>query len=177
MRALVVYESMYGNTRTIASAIASGLGSVVSVELASIGDVTKEHLRDLDLLIVGGPTHGHAMSRASTRQAAIAAAEKPDAGLVVEPGADGVGVREWIDTLGTLDLMAAAFDTRINLPALLTGRAATGIAKKLRRHGLHMVTEPESFLVTKHNELLPNEAARAEAWGRRLGAVLQSVAV
>jgi hypothetical protein len=46
---------------------------------------------------------------------------------------------------------AAAFDTRVDLPVALTGRASKGIARKLRRHGATLISRPESFLVTKDN--------------------------
>ena len=62
----------------------------------------------------------------------------------------------------------AAFDTRIDAPAALTGRASKGIAKRLRRCGFDLVAEPESFLVDKHNHLLEGEAERARAWGAAL---------
>jgi hypothetical protein len=61
-----------------------------------------------------------------------------------------------------------AFDTRLKMPAFLSGRASRGIDKALRRHGVTMVAKPESFFVTKHNQLLLGEEDRARAWGRQL---------
>lgn len=66
MRTLVVYESMFGNTRHVAEAIARGLedaGTVATVPVARVGD---EDLSSYDLVMVGGPTHVHGMSRDST---------------------------------------------------------------------------------------------------------------
>jgi flavodoxin len=44
MRALVVYESMYGNTHVIASNIADGLRATHEVTLVPVGDATPELL-------------------------------------------------------------------------------------------------------------------------------------
>ena len=60
-------------------------------------------------------------------------------------------------------------------PALVTGRASKGIAKRLVAHGAALLVEPESFLVTKHNELEPDEIEHAREWGVTLaGALHQS---
>jgi hypothetical protein len=63
---------------------------------------------------------------------------------------------------------AAAFDTRIDGPALLTGRASKGIGRRLAHLGYDLVADPESFLVDKQNHLQPGEAERAVAWGAAL---------
>ena len=51
MRVLVVYESMFGNTRTIAEAIAAGLSGATDVVLAPIRAVTPEQVAAADLLV------------------------------------------------------------------------------------------------------------------------------
>jgi hypothetical protein len=168
MRAVVVYESMYGNTHTVAEAIAKGLEMAGPVVVVPVGEAGRAVLEGADLVVIGGPTHAHGMTRASTRQAAVEAAGKPGSGLVLEPEAPGEGVREWMASLGEMEGNAAVFDTRVNWPAALSGRASRGIAKELRRHGFTLVAEPESFLVTKENALLPDEEERARAWGARL---------
>ena len=168
MRAVVVYESMYGNTHTVADAVGDGLRAGGDVVVLPVGEARPELLDGADLVVVGGPTHVHGMSRASTRRSAAEAVEKPDHGLVLEPGAQGPGLREWFASLGTIAARAAAFDTRIDMPAALTGRASKGIGKELRGHGLRLVAGPESFLVTKDSRLVPGEEDRARAWGRRL---------
>ena len=40
MRALVVYESMYGNTRVVANRIADGLRATHEVTVVPVGEVT-----------------------------------------------------------------------------------------------------------------------------------------
>jgi hypothetical protein len=51
---------------------------------------------------------------------------------------------------------------------MVTGSAATGIARKLRRAGATPITRPESFKVTKKADLCPGETARAREWGAQL---------
>jgi menaquinone-dependent protoporphyrinogen IX oxidase len=172
MKAVVVYESMYGNTHLVADAVADGLrGGGIEVAVVPVGDADAGRVADADLLVVGGPTHVHSLSRPSTRKAAVEAAEKPDSVLEVDPDAEGAGLRDWFDGLAPLTGDAAAFDTRIDASAVLTGRASKGIAKRLRKHGATLVAEPESFLVTKESHLLDDESAHARAWGARLAAL------
>jgi flavodoxin len=81
VNALVVYESIYGNTRAIGEAVAEGLGGarVIAVRDAGGG------VEDADLLVVGGPTHMHGLATASSRRMAVEAA-KEDGHAAVEPG-------------------------------------------------------------------------------------------
>jgi hypothetical protein len=168
MRAVVVYESMYGNTHLVADAIGEGLATAYQVDVVPVDRADRQLLEPADLIVVGGPTHGHGMSRASTREAAAAEAHKPGSELTLDPDAEGPGLREWFTGLPPLHATAAAFDTRVDLPAVLTGRASKGIARHLRQHGLGLAAEPESFLVTKQNRLEPDQTSRARQWGRRL---------
>ena len=170
MKAVIIYESMYGNTRAIAEAIGDSLGPAADLSVTSTADATQDMLRKADLVVVGGPTHAHGMSRPATRKSAIGAANKPGSHLVPEPGAGGPGVRDWLAGLGQLSGAAAAFDTRMKGPAVFTGRASKGITRLLRRQGFTIVAEPESFLVTKASELHPGQIARAREWGATLAA-------
>lgn len=62
MRALVVYEPMYGNTRVIAGHVAEGLRPTHEVTVVPVGQATEELVARADLLVVGGPTHMHGVS-------------------------------------------------------------------------------------------------------------------
>jgi hypothetical protein len=172
----VVYESMYGNTRAVAEAIGQGLGPSGGVDVVAADRLDPAVAERADLLVVGGPTHVHGMSRARTRAAALEAASRPGTTLATDPDAGGDGLREWFGDLGTLQAKAAAFDTRVEGPPVLTGRAAKGIARMLTRHGLDLVAEPESFLVDRDNHLLPGETDRARDWGARLAAAVTAPA-
>lgn len=174
MKAVVIFESMYGNTRAVAEAVAEGLLAAGDVQVTVLpvseagAETSTEIISDADLLVVGGPTHMHGMSRPSSRHAAQEAAVKPDSGLVVDPAADGPGVREWLAHLEHLGGLSAAFDTRLDAPPIFTGSAAARIARELRRSGLTAIARPESFLVTKKTQLCAGETARAREWGVEL---------
>lgn len=170
MRAVVVYESMYGNTHRVADAIGAGLGTVCDVRVVPVPEATPGLLAGSDLVVVGGPTHAHGMTRAATRKAAVEAGRNPAGGLRVEPGASGPGLREWFSSLGSYRGKAAAFDTRLHGPATLTGQASKGVARLLRAHGFDMAAPPESFRVNRRDRLDPDETARARAWGVTLAA-------
>lgn len=168
MRALVVYESMYGNTHQVAEAVGTGLATAYEVSVVPVAHADPALLDAADLVVVGGPTHVHGMSRPGTRKGAVEAAAKPDSQLKTEPDALGPGLREWFDALGSYPAKAAAFDTRLHGPAAVTGRASKKVAHLLRAHGFDLVAPPESFLVTKQSELEPQESTRAREWGARL---------
>lgn len=164
MKVLVVFESMYGNTAAVARAIAEGLQPAVDdVTALGVNEVDPQDVSAYDLVVVGGPTHAHGMSRATTRLTAI-----EDAARTYDEPTEGEGLREWIDRLHGDGRVAAAFDTRIDAPAALTGSASKGIAKRLRGRGFRLMLDRESFLVTKQNTLVDGELERARAWGVRL---------
>ena len=179
MKAVVIYESMYGNTHLIANGIADGLRVHGETVVVPVGEADAKLVGSADVIVVGGPTHAHGMTHANTRKGAIAAAEKPGSDLELDPDADaeGPGLREWFASAGELVTKAAAFDTRFDLPVAVTGRASKGIARKLRHHGATVIAEPESFFVTKDNHLEPHEEAHAREWGDRLALAFEENAV
>jgi len=174
MRAVIVYESMFGNTHAIVDAVGKGLEPMLEVVVVPLAEAGRERLGDAALLVVGGPTHFHGMSRARTRKWAAATAQKPSNDLVLDRDAHGPGVRDWFTSLGHGHTKVAAFDTRFNGPVVLRGRASKVISRKLRKRGCEVVAKPESFFVNLKNHLEPGEEARAQEWGRRLAASVVS---
>lgn len=170
MRAVVIYESMFGSTRRTAEAVAEGLGAIGEVRVASVAEADAALHEGADLLVVGAPTHVHGMSRPRTRTAAREMTEKEGAALRLEPGAEGPGVREWLATLPRDGAPAAAFDTRVPFP--LAGHASKAIARALRHHGHPILVPGESFLVDETNVLGPGEEVRARSWGEELASRL-----
>ena len=168
MRTVIVYESMFGNTRTIATAIAEGLSSAGEVSVVPVSRASQDLIGQADLVVVGGPTHMHGMSHPNSRNGAIEAARKPGSKLSIEPDAAGPGVREWLAGPIQPAGAVAAFETRLTGVAALTGRASKGITALLRRKGLTVIADPASFLVTTGSELCPGEADKARAWGASL---------
>jgi len=174
MRTVIVYESMFGNTRQVAEAIAEGFGPGADVAVVPVAAADASALGPVDLLVVGGPTHAWSMSRPSTRKGTPDYARRSDGVLTLEPGADtGPGVREWLAGTEWVATWAAPFDTKVKGPSWLTGRASRAIRRALRRHGLLVVAGPESFIVDRRSVLLPGELERAKAWGARLATMLQ----
>jgi hypothetical protein len=163
MRALVVYESMFGNTQVIADAIADGLSGHMHVDAVEVGVAPTSIGDDVGLLVVGGPTHAFGMSRQGTRQdAAKQATER----LV----STRIGMREWLaGQQGSPGVAAATFDTRIRKPRL-PGSAARGAEKRLRRLGFRILAPAASFYVEGTlGPLLEGEQERARRWGAQLG--------
>jgi hypothetical protein len=170
VRALVVYESMFGNTQAVARAIAAGIATRMEVEVIEVGDAPDALPPDVGLLVVGGPTHAHGMTRPESR----ADAGRRAGGHVVSRD---VGIREWLTGLEPpgRPVAAAVFDTRIKGPSLIWGSAAKG-ATSLVARSLTLIRGPESFLVDGptgplFDRLLPAEADRAHAWGAETAAL------
>lgn len=168
MKALVVVESVFGNTQRIADAVAEGLSTQLDVRTVDVGDAPATVEPDLDLLVVGGPTHAFGLTRASTRKSA---AEQSEGSAV----AAEVGLREWLDALSGGHTAAATFDTRMNRPRL-PGSAAAAARNQLKWLGYHMAARPESFRVgAVSGPLLDGEVDRARRWGEVLAAQLTDV--
>jgi len=174
MRALVVYESMFGNTRAVAEAVAEGLAGardgVVAVA-RSVAEVRDAELLGLDLLVLGAPTHAWSLSRPSTRDNAAKLAAQSKGRLQLEPHAIGPGLREWLERhVATLPAgtALACFDTRVSVPMGISGSAANATARHLRRVLRPPMGAPVGFRVSKQDELVDGELARAREWGRGL---------
>jgi len=171
MQALVVFESMFGNTQMIAQAVAEGLWSEgMSVDIQEVGAAPTVIGDDVDLLVVGGPTHAFGLSRQGTRRSA---AEQAERGVV----SAGIGLREWLGTVhsGPASVTAAAFDTHIKKPRL-PGSAARAAEKRLRRLGFRILAPATSFYVAgTPGPLLDGEAQRARRWGELLGSRFTAV--
>jgi hypothetical protein len=162
MRALVVYESMFGNTQAIASAVAQGLSERMEVDLVEVSEAPTSV--DVDLVVAGGPTHAFSMSRPNTRQSA--AEQAGDSGVV----SVGLGLREWLDAAGPglRGTPVATFDTKIT-KGHLPGSAAKAAQRRLRRFGARIVSPAHNFTVLGGTGPLGDgELARARGWGVEL---------
>jgi hypothetical protein len=179
MRTVIVYESMFGNTHAIANAIAEGLRPSGDVQVVPVAEASSDAIGAADLVIVGGPTHIRGMTRERSRESARDRVSTPGSALHLDDAAidPGPGIREWLEALPrrTGRPAAAAFDTRVDVPAILSGRASQGIANGLRTHGFELVVPPESFLVDKQTALVPGEQQRAVEWGAGLARRLAPV--
>ena len=166
MRALVVYESMFGNTERVAQAVADELARWMDVDLREVSQAPAaiHDLADMvDLIVVGGPTHAFSLSRPSTREGAI--------GRGATQGSAEVGVREWLEALpcGPHSESLATFDTRVSKVRHLPGSAARKAERITRSHGYPRALSRESFYVEDvSGPLLPGELDRAREWAADL---------
>ena len=165
-RALVVFESLFGDAEAIAHAVAEGLSPTIPTDVVAAADAPAEVPGDVRLLVVGGPNHALSMPRPSTREGAVKqyGAEIADTSR---------GLHEWLDDVKVVgqDTRGAAFDTRSDHPKLLVkmDHASRTEEKLLRRHGLRMVAPAEHFYVTDaKGPLVDGEEDRAREWGASL---------
>ena len=166
MRALVVYESLFGNTEQVALAITSGLSEHLDVELLEVTDAPQVITEALNLIVIGGPTHAFSMTRPSTREDAFRQG--------ASHGSTAVGLREWLEQLGkgSHSSLVATFDTRVSKVRHLPGSAAKGAAKLVHKLGYSSAAQAESFYVEDVTRpLLEGELDRAHAWGEMLGSL------
>src|SRR5690348_13598182 len=98
MRVVIAYESMYGNTHQVAEAIAAGFRPGHDVTVQPIGTVDPT-MPDIDVVIIGAPTHAHGLPRASSRRAAVESVHTKYEDHQLEPSAVEPGVREWLQRL------------------------------------------------------------------------------
>lgn len=160
-RALIVYESLWGNTAALAEAIAGELRHDMSVELVT-AEEGPPSIDDFDLVVVGGPTHAFSMSRPATRQSAV-----ENNGAASAPAR---GIREWLADLAPAGrpVRVAAFDTRVDSPRL-PGSAAKAARHELRSLGFDTAVKAESFHVHGYSgPLVDGDRERAVRWARRL---------
>ena len=155
MKALIIYDSFFGNTEQIAQAISNALGSQEDLEILRVSNVKPEQLTGLKLLIVGSPTRAFRPTPAINRLL----------GSIPKHGLKGVKV--------------AAFDTRISmndidsriLPPLVKvfGYAAKPIADRLKKKGGELAMPPEGFFVKgTEGPLKEGELERAADWTKQI---------
>jgi hypothetical protein len=167
MRALVVYESMFGDNQQVARAISAGLGEAgVEAEAVEVGTAPSSVPAEVGLLVVGSPNHAWSMPRPSSRQDA---AKQADGELVSR----GIGVREWLDEASLPGgVRTVAYDTRGSHPKAVVkfDHASRTIEKGLARLGGTPLLPAEHFLVADmRGPLEPGEVERAQEWGRVIG--------
>lgn len=165
MKALVVYESLFGNTEGVAQAITRGLSAHLDVELVDVTKAPSTITDPFDLIVVGGPTHAFSMTRQSTREEAFRQG--------ASHGSAEMGLREWLPHLrkGPHSELVATFDTRVQKVRHLPGSAAKGAAKVAHKLGYEAAARAESFYVEDvSGPLLEGELDRARVWGEQLAA-------
>jgi flavodoxin len=140
MKTIVVYDSVFGNTKAIAETLAKEFGS--DAKAIHVKDANVAELSKAELLIVGSPI----------------IAWKPSEGM-----------EAFLNSLSTGSLAgvkAATFDTRVKI---FHGDAAGKIAKKLEECGASIITKPVFFTVKgKEGPLANGELEKASLWAKEL---------
>jgi flavodoxin len=150
MRTLVVYDSLHGNTAQIAQAIGAALPGQVSVR--PIGDAKADESKEVDLLIIGSPTHGGWFTKAT---------------------------KGWLDQVPAnafQNVRAAAFDTRTppTILSRLFGFAAPRITRSLEKTGVTVLVPPEGFVVEGiKGPLAEGELERAADWAQEIASHME----
>lgn len=145
MKALVVYDSQYGNTEKIAQSIVAALRGVGEVEAVRVGTMHSDNIQGVDMLVLGCPTQGWRPTQAMQALLNSLSAER----------LRGIEV--------------ACFDTRFPKPRWLTGSAANVMHKRLHALGVLLLAPPESFFVQgTEGPLIKGEVERAAEWAKTL---------
>lgn len=154
MRAVVVFESIYGNTQAIAEAVANGLRQRFGVCVAEVGRAPRS-LVGVDLLVVGGPIRSHL--------------EVGDPAGLPAAGA-GESLRDYLLSLvPESGITAAAFSTARRTSWFPTGASTSPMVRRLEARGYDLLVKPEHFYVVDvQGPLEPGELERAQAWGMGL---------
>jgi len=135
-RAIVIYDTRFGNTEKVARALAKGMEEQeVRVDSLAVAEVNVDKLAECYFLAIGGPTHMHGVS-------------KP--------------MKAFLEGLRSVDIAGKkgfAFDTRIE--SWWAGSAAKGIEKRLRKLGVKIVRSRESAIVKGREGPLEDGAEEA----------------
>lgn len=141
MNTLIVYDSNFGNTRTIAETIAQECGD--DSKAIAVSDFSIKELEGRDMIVVGSPINGWRPT------------EK---------------IGEFLESMATGQLKrmkAAAFDTRIHV--WYSGNAAKRMSKLLEKAGASIMVAPEPFYVKdKEGPLAEGEIDHAKEWAHQL---------
>ena len=151
MKALVVYDSVFGNTEQIAQAIGKALGSPEDVGTFQVGSVKLEQLTGVELLVVGSPTRGFRPTPAVSNLLKT----------IPKNGLEGVKVAAFDTRFSTGDIESSALRFLVKTG----GYAAKRIADILKKGGGDLIAPPEGFFVADtEGPLKEGELERAAKW-------------
>ena len=159
MKVIVVYDTRFGNTETIAKALDAGLRKVGGIEttcmnVRELTATTIDSLSNYDLVCIGAPTEGFTASKS------------------MKAFLDRLKHRNYSDKYGF------AFDTRVDWR--LSGSAAKSIEKAIVNQGFRRIAPRDSAIVSTTKTggaitgatLKEGEAKRFEQIGEKLAGIL-----
>jgi len=170
MKALLVYESMFGNTESVAREVAVGLGTALRTDIHTAMSAPTVIPDDVVLLVVGAPVHALGPSPHGANDEAARQAHR--AGLAAR--SLSVGVQDWLDALSPCGIPAVSFDTRIGdrFPA----QALHPIRCRLLRLGFDVQAHESFYARTSMGPLAEGELLHARRWAERIADHVASVA-
>ena len=165
MKAIVVYESHWGNTAAVARAIAEGIGPEAAA--LSTAEASSAALAGANLIVAGAPLLGFSLpNEAMLKGIAANQAKAP-----TPPDLSHPAMRTWLEGLDKGSGRAAAFETRIWWSP---GSAAKAILRLLEGAGYRALAKPQKFIVQgKYGPLRDGELERAKQWGTELARAMQ----
>jgi hypothetical protein len=164
MKAIVVYESFWGNTAAIARAIAEGIGP--QAQAMTTDQATSAVVAEADLIVAGAPILGFKLPDEKMRANIGANPGKAP----TPPDLSHPSMRSWLKDLPKGHARSAAFETRVWWSP---GSAAGTIAHALEGAGYLSAAKVQRFVVTGgYGPLREGELERARKWGAELAQVL-----
>ena len=143
MKALVVFDSTWGNTEKIAQAVAAAIGG--GAPALRVQAVEAKRLDSVDLLVLGSPILG---------------------------GRPSPAMLDYINSIPESEarkLQVATFDTRLMMRfAKIFGFAAIRMGDQLKEKGCTLKSTEGFFVKGRSGPLADGELARAAEWGRKL---------
>jgi len=164
MKAVVVYESLWGNTAAVARAIAEGIGG--GTPALSTAEATPAGVAGADLIVAGSPIIGFRMPSEKMRENIRVSPGKSSR----PPDLSHPPLRLWLEALPGGRGRGAAFETRVRGP---WGNATNAISKGLEEKGYRPLGKPSGFIVKgTYGPLRDGEVERARAWGAELARLM-----
>jgi len=158
VKAVVVYESLWGNTAAIARAIAEGIGE--GAEALSTSEATAERVAGADLIVAGAPLLGFSLPTEQMRESIRSQPQRR------QPDLSSPSMRSWLEALPAASGRGAAFETRIRWSP---GSAVKTILAGLEKAGYGTGGTADRFIVTgRYGPLKDGELERARSWGEML---------
>ena len=165
MKAIVVYESLWGNTAAVARAIAAGLGP--GARAMSTAEATPAAVAGADLIVAGAPLFAFRLPTDDIRETI----RKKAASFAAPPDLSHPALRSWLDVLPAGRGRGAAFETRMWFSP---GGATGSILRALKKAGYAPLARGKRFGVAgMTGPLKRGELERAKAWGARLARELR----
>jgi len=164
MRAIVVYESHWGNTAKIARAIAEGIGP--DARALNTDEASPAVVAEADLVVAGAPIMAFGLPSDAMIANVAKDPKAPIAGDVSHPS-----LRHWLEALPPSRAAAASFETKLRWSP---GGATGAIDDRFQRAGYHTIAKGQKFLVSStYGPLREGEVERARTWGSELAASIR----